>query len=343
VIPMHKEFKEAMGILDENAKVAIELQQIPDPDAMASAMYVAHIAERMGYKPTITHAGKLSHPQNIVMAKRLDIPLACYGQIDIDPTSFDAFVFVDHSGSTSQWYREGKIPQDSLVAIIDHHDLDAATPEGVFVDKRKVGSTSTILTEYLQQDAGDFDDDALEKVATALLLGIRSDTHGLKRNVSELDRDMHHYLLSKANMDLVDQIEEIDWPAEWMDHYGKAIHNRESKNGVTVASVGCIETGQRDVIPTIAEHLLYEKGVHTVYVWGLRPDIIDVSIRTRDPTYDFGIIPEKFPEGSGGGKEGAGGIQIPSPFGEESFVAYDRHSDTIGDVIGQEFRQRLLD
>ena len=347
---MYKEFKQILEDAKEKniEKIAIELQQVPDPDAMASALFVYDLAKALGYTPSITHACKLSHPQNVVMAKRLGTPLTCYeNNTNINPDDFDAFIFVDHSGKTSPWYREGKINDEKVIAIIDHHDNDIPTPEGIFADKRVVGATSSILAEYLQQGAQEEfyqNEKDLQKIATALLLGIRTDTKQLKRNVTPFDKDNHHYLLQYADMNLVDAVENIEWSKQWMDFYGRAIHKRKTQNGITIASVGFIPAKERDVIPMIAEQLLTERGVHTAYVWGLRPDIIDISLRTDDETYDYSKIREIFPEGNGGGKEGAGGVQIPSPFTSESFISTkDEHGkERIEHMLDEEIEKRIF-
>ncbi|PIN80744.1 hypothetical protein COV11_03470 [Candidatus Woesearchaeota archaeon CG10_big_fil_rev_8_21_14_0_10_30_7] len=306
--------------LEKGDKLAIELHKIPDPDAMAAGLFIYELTKAMGYKPTITHQGRLSHPQNIVMARKLDIPLNCYGingEESLNPENFDSFIYVDHSGSNSYWHSEGKIPEDKLIGIIDHHELSEKHSDNLFIDKRKVGAVSSILAEYLKDGAQEeyfAEEEKLKKISSALFLGIRSDTRTLKRDVDILDSTMHAYLWDHVDMNLVDGIEDLDWSTEWFDRYGRAINQRKSKNGVTVASVGYIEAEERDVIPIVADQLIRERSIQTVYVFGIRPDVIDFSIRTRDPTYIFETLKEVFEPLSAGGREGTGGMQLTNPF-----------------------------
>lgn len=316
----YEEFYQALTASYESGarRVAIELQDIPDPDAMASGIFVYHLMRHMDFDPIITHGSPLAHPQNIVMSRSLKLEDIMIPHERIDTEKIDAYIFVDHSGKTSKWYEE-VIQPDKLIAIIDHHDLDEEPPEGVFVDKRRVGAVSSMLAEYLQHGAKElFSNSELEQISTALLLGIRSDTRSLTRNATALDDEMHVYLREFANLQIVSNVENIDWPPEWMTLYGRAIENRTKQEMVTIASVGYVDRKKRDVIAMVADQLLTEQGIETVYAYGLHRDI-DISVRTRSQTYDFKILQELFPEGNSGGKEGAGGVQIPNPFNKESF------------------------
>lgn len=336
----YENLKEALiGHKEKGAKtLGIELQHVPDPDAMACGLFLYRIAEQMGYEPTITHGGPLAHPQNVVFVKRLGLESMMRQHDAIDPESFDAFAFVDHSGATSEWYREGKIPEDKLVALIDHHDLEKEPPKATFIDRRAVGAASSILAEYLQEM--DIDDELRRQLATALVIGIRSDTSILSKNTTRFDDAMHGYLRDHADLDKVQQIERIDWPSNWMSLYGRAIRDRKRVNGVCVASVGWLDPRERDVIAMTADQLLSEQGVQTAYVVGLHK-IIDVSVRTRDPTFNFEKLAESFPEGSSGGKEGAGGVQIENPF-YESYVSSDKERGEQENMVVRETYRRVF-
>ena len=129
-----------------------------------------------------------------------------------------------------------------------------------------------------------------------------------------------------------------------MDLYGRAIANRQVDEGNTVTSVGYITASQRDVIPMIAEQLLRERGVDTVYVIGIQPDTIDVSIRTNNQTYDFAKLSEVLPDtATSGGKEGAGGIKIPfDAFGGFLDPKDESNKKAVEDMVAREFGKRVL-
>ncbi len=334
-------------------KIAVELQRTPDPDAIASALVVKDVINKTGdYKVDITHSSPISDARNRLMIKELGISdLVCYKNGRVKSPDYDAFFFVDHSGNTSDWYDEGKIPEEKICGIIDHHDLDKEVPKSVpFVDKRKVGSCASIVTSYiidgLYNDLGvvieknvDF-----EKIANALLLGIRADTKQLTdKNTTQFDHEAAEFLKKYANLPLINRIENPKVESEIIDLLGKAISSRESKNGIMICFLGFIQPNQHDVLPRAAETLLTQKGIHTVYSIGIQPDIIDVSIRTEDPDYDFSKLEELFSEGRSGGKEGAGGLQIPNPL-KGSFLSRedDERKRAIEFIVLDEFKKRLF-
>lgn len=300
-------------------KVAIELQDVPDPDAMASGLFIHQLLKHMDFEPVVTHGSPLSLPQNKMMYKRLNLDEVMMPHEKINPETIDAYIFADHSGNTSKWWKEGIIKPEKLIAVIDHHDLDDTPAEGVFVDKRRVGAVSSMLAEYMKLGAKElFSNSDLERISTALVLGIRTDTRALTRNTTTLDDEMHIYLREFANMRTVFDVENVDWTPEHMTLYGRAIADRTSKEGITIASVGYVDKEDHDVIALVADQLLGVEGVKTVYVYCLHQEI-DISVRTRDETYEFKKLQELFPEGSSGGKDGAGGVQIPNPFSKQAF------------------------
>src|SRR6056297_235390 len=107
--------------------VTIVCHDNPDPDCLASALALDHIARSVDVSETrIVYGGEISHQQNRAFVNMLDIDV-----YHDDPIDEDTFVaFVDHSrrdGTTSL----GDVTPD---AVIDHHpeyDIDAP-----FVDVR---------------------------------------------------------------------------------------------------------------------------------------------------------------------------------------------------------------
>jgi len=346
-------YTQLLGVLeqahkDSRKKVAIELQRNPDPDAMSCALVMQDVCIAKGLEATITHAGEISHPSNIVMKTRLDIKTTCYAKDALLPENYDAFIFLDHSGGTSPWRLDGKIPDDRILAVVDHHDLERTLPDIPYVDRRRVGASATIVAEYLMQGLDkelgitDHADPRMQRYTTALVLGIRSDTRGLTRNVTTLDDQAYTFLRPCANMPLVCHIENSKWTKTWMDLLGKAIVNRETKNGVCIAIVGNIAPSDHDVLGMIADKLMEEKGHHTVYVAGIQPDKYDVSIRTEDETLRFDKLLEILPDGTnGGGKDGAGGLQIPNTFSGSFLDKGDQETVHI-DLLKQRLMEYLM-
>jgi len=344
----YQDLTTALETIKTGSKIAIELHQGPDPDAMAAGLFFYELLRKQEHQPTITHAGNIGDTENRLMASKLAIPLQRYtvketnGTVqnaekeestEVQPDKFDYFFFVDHSGNTSPWYQQKMIDPDKLIGIVDHHNLEEAKPEISFTDVRAVGSASTIAAEYLRDGAAElFSEEELERLSTALFFGLIKDTDNLRKGSYSLDHEMHRYLSEKVDMDLIRAIENPDWGKKMMDYYGRAIDNRQTADGVTVTSVGYIDPDDREVIPRTADFLLIEGSVHTVYVMGIRADIIDVFIRTSNEAFDF----------AGGGRKGAGRLEIPNQFAGTSFVRpTPETADTIEQLVIETFKQRV--
>ena len=279
------------------------------------------------------------------MVKSLNIPMESYNGEGKKPEEFDYFIFVDHQGARSPWYQSKKIKNDQILGIIDHHtDTKKRTPKCMFKDIRTVGSSSAIGAEYFLNGAEEhFEDAEKSRICTALFYGIVTDTDHLMKEATEFDANMHYELISRANLDIVHSCLKPEMSKKWMDYLGRAIVGRETRDGTTVASVGVIAEEDRDAIAMTADRLLIEMNVDKSYVIGIRPDIIDVCIRTSDLAYDFAQLQELFPEGQGGGKKTAGGIQIPNQFRDNTFIKFEKANyATIEDTVLKEFKKRIF-
>jgi nanoRNase/pAp phosphatase (c-di-AMP/oligoRNAs hydrolase) len=329
----YEELSTLLYDIKPHSRVAVELHQVPDPDTVGCGLFMYEILKKHGHHPTITHAGFISHPENRQMVKKLHVPLINYTMNghkshhpEKYPNHYDYFFFVDHAGPNSLWYEEGKLAGKTILGIMDHHENSELKVSSLFSDRRPVGSVCSIGAEYLVDGAAElFTTSELERIATGLFFGLIKDTQSLRKGVDVLDRRMHEYLYPLANQSVIDSIERIEWEPKWMDYFGMAISSRETKHHVTVASVGCIDPHDRDVIAVTADQLLKEHGTQTVYVVGIRPDYIDVSIRTKDPDYDFRTARRQyFPEGKGGGRKGMGSFRLPRQ-GEADTKEYEQN------------------
>lgn len=346
----YENFLNMVKSIDEGSKIAVELHESPDPDAIATGFALYSILQKNNMLPTITHARLVSHPQNRSMRSKLHIPLSYYGGnkksdfVEPVPGDFDYFILADNYGTKSQWFREGQIPVEKLLAIIDHHGIGETHPEAKLIDIRSVGSASTIAAQYLQQGAEElFNEDELKCLSTALYFGINNDTDNLLDSDNQLDTEMHAYLRPRVDKETLRSILKIKWKKRWLDLYGQSIAGRVTKSGITIADVGHIAEEDRDVIPMTADRLLDESGTTTVFVYGIRDEEIDVSIRAFGAEIDYEELRNIFPEGKCGGREIAGGMQIPNPFNMKSFInSSNGDRETIEKLIRKQFEGRLL-
>lgn len=302
----------------------IVLHDYPDPDAISSAFAHSLLSSQFEIETTIVYNGKISHRQNIAMVRILGIDLTRYDQ-PLDLKQFDGAVFVDNQGTTSekivQALDEAGVP---TIIVVDHHEQqERLKPE--FSDVRRIGSSATIYTEYLQ------DLIKLDKsqkmhimVATGLTQGIMTDTGNFIRASIE---DFHAaaYLSNYHDADLLGQIMSQARSKQVMDIIRRALEGRLVAESYSIASIGYLRSEDRDAIPQAADFLLTEENIHTAIVYGIvtdeeRGEALVGSLRTSKITIDpDAFIKDTFGKDwsgnyFGGGKISAGAFEIPIGF-----------------------------
>ncbi len=294
------ELREQLAGID--GRLAVVAHDNPDPDAIASAVALADIAESVGVPADACYFGEISHQENRAMVNLLELDLR-----NLEPTEsleeYAAFALVDHSrpGVNDQ------LPTELHVdVVIDHHPPRGPVP-GEFVDLRQgAGATSTVLTEYVERFGLGFD----PSTATALLYGIRVDTNDFTREVSPADFRAASVLSPHADASVLRQIEQPSLEGDTLETIARAIKNRVQRDSVAVASVGRI--GDRDALPQAADQLLAMEGVETTLVFGFADETVYVSARSRAADVDLGeTLRDAFDRiGSAGGHADMAGAQL---------------------------------
>ncbi|HDS45338.1 MAG TPA: potassium transporter TrkA [Methanomicrobia archaeon] len=296
-----------MGALKahEDARLAIVVHDSPDPDAIASALALKHIARHEGVAADIMYRGEIGHHVNRAFVNILGIEMKRIAQPeDLQVYPKRALVDARLPGVNNPIPAEGGVD-----IIIDHHAANnEAKIKADFVDVRPDrGATSTILTEYLRVL-----DIPVDKIlATALLHGIRTDTSGFKRETHPADFSAAAFLHVKADKELLDQIEAPPMSTEMLNVVGDAILNKKIRGSYLITNVGSVVN--RDSIPMAADYLLNLEGIATVIVIGLYEETIVVSGRSKDVRVNIGdAFARAFAEiGSAGGHASMAAAQIP--------------------------------
>src|SRR5690242_2052511 len=149
--------KELRTMVAESDRIAIVLQDDPDPDAMASAMALRALLGRNKQTTPIFSFTPVTRPENRTMVHLLEIEIQPASSEDL--RAFDKIATLD----VQPPYFGEKLPRADIV--IDHHPGYPAI-EVPFQDVRiRYGATSTIMTEYMICA----DEHISERIATALL------------------------------------------------------------------------------------------------------------------------------------------------------------------------------
>ncbi len=262
-----QKLKELRSMVAEGDRVAIVLQDDPDPDAMSSAMALRTLLGRNKLTTPIFSFKPVTRPENRTMVHLLEIEILPASREEL--AAFDKIAMVD----VQPGYFNGKLPRADIV--IDHHpgyEAGVAPFEDVRI---KYGATATIMTEYLLC-AGER---ISERLATALFYGIRSDTLALSRRATDDDVQAFMHLYPIANYSLLRQIDRPEFPPSFARVLARAMDRLEVRDGLVVLHLGKVE--RDDLIVQMADFCLQFENVEWVAVAGKLGKDLVISVRTH--------------------------------------------------------------
>ncbi|MFB6360472.1 MAG: bifunctional oligoribonuclease/PAP phosphatase NrnA [Halobacteriales archaeon] len=328
------ELKRTLGQVDD---VTVLTHPNPDPDAMATAIGVARMAELADTGTSIRFPGQIRHQENRAFRTVLDLDLEPLDSADdLGP---EPVVLVDHNEPRGF---EGA-DQIEPYAVVDHHPGDGTGSD--FTDVRKeYGAAASIVTEYFREIGArpGQDDPATGKlnttVATGLLYGILADTAHLTRGCTRAEFEAAAFLHPAIEEDAIDRIANPQVDQEILEVISRAISDRDVRPPYAIADVG--ELSNLDAIPQAADELLSLEGVSAVVVMGEKEDTLHLSGRSRDDRVHMGnalqTVVSEIPLAEAGGHARMGGGQISIEQMEEGY------GPNTG-LTRQELHQRLFD
>ena len=295
----------ALAAVDE---VTVLMHPNPDPDAMASAMGVARLAESVGTRANVQYTGHIRHEENLAMVRALGLEFSRFE--DVSSLRADHVVLVDHNEARGFAGAGGLSPY----AVVDHH------PGGgqgeAFTDVRpEYGSCAAIVTEYLRERGWRPDDHERPlptDLATALLYGIQADTGDFSRGCTTADFDAAAFVFPAVDPSILDSIANPPVDEEVLDIRARAVQYRR-KNGPYLCSfVGEVENA--DALGQAADELLRLEGVTAVVVGGRVDGTLHLSGRSTDDGIHVGQALREavadIPMANAGGHQRMGGGQL---------------------------------
>jgi nanoRNase/pAp phosphatase (c-di-AMP/oligoRNAs hydrolase) len=314
------ELKNAITQDDTKHRVALCLHENPDPDSIGAALGMDKLlrAWNPDIKCTKIYSGEISHAQNKTLVNVLNISLTHVNEIEDIHAKFDHFITLDvlPERVLNGYFKDNK---DAVCLMsVDHHRVE--TEMAQIVDIRQVGSTSTIIWDYLREEDVAFEEnnDTDATVATALLLGIKTDTSDLvSENVTDVDFEAYKSLMTFVDRRQLPLI--INYPIPpYQFELESNLHtagNVKVSNGCFVGGVGYISLAKRDALPTMAELRARMEGIDTAFVFAIVDDFIEVSVRSCGVSVDVNALCHKiFGKQYSGGKSGAGAAKVPLGF-----------------------------
>jgi nanoRNase/pAp phosphatase (c-di-AMP/oligoRNAs hydrolase) len=257
--------KELRAMVGEGDRVAIVLQDDPDPDAMASAMALRTLLGRNKQTTPFFSFKPVTRPENRTMVHLLEIDIEPASTEELD--EYDKIAMVD----VQPPFFGDRLKRTDIV--IDHHP-NYPPSDVPFMDVRtRYGATATIMTEYLISA----DEHISERLATALLYGIRSDTLALSRRVTDDDLQAFVTLYPLANYNMLKQIERPELPVDFARVLSRALARMEIVDGLAVINLGHVV--RDDIIVQVADFCLQFEGVEWVAVAGKLGRDLVIAVR----------------------------------------------------------------
>jgi nanoRNase/pAp phosphatase (c-di-AMP/oligoRNAs hydrolase) len=265
--------------------------------------------------------GEVTRPENLAMIRILDIQIdrinyedlrrggAKLALVDVQPPYFERSL--------------GKVD-----LVVDHHPKRAPFTARYTDLRTHYGATSTIFTEYLRASGMK----PSQRLATALLYGIKTDTLFLERGSHIADLQAFTYLYPFANRAMINKMERPALPREDLEAFGRALSRLQLEDGVAVIHMG--EVRREDVIPQMAELSLQIEGVEWGVVSGLCRDRVVISVRNVGHVKSAGdVLKRLFDElGSAGGHRSMAKAVVP----------IDRFKEHFGEVSEKVIREAML-
>jgi len=270
-------------VLDSAASVALLLQPDPDPDGIASALALRSVLRRNRATAPIVAFGGVTRPENVAMLRLLEIDLEV-----VRPDAlgrYDRIALLDVQPGV---FREALRPID---VVIDHHPEEKGLSARFRDIRASYGATSTMLTEYCLAAGMNIP----QRLATALLYGIKTDTLFLDRETSKADIAAFAYLYPRVNANILRRVEKPELPRSAFTAFSRALKDLDLSQGLAYVHLGVVD--REDVIPQMAELCLQLEGAEWSAASGVVDGHVVVSVR------------------NGGYQKAAGGV-VKSLFGD---------------------------
>jgi len=280
-------------------RVLLLVQEDPDPDGLASALALRTLLGRNRLSAVIGSFGAVKRPENVSMVRLLGIHVQ-----QLEPkqvAEFDRVALLD-----VQPMHSPGIPTD-VDLVIDHHPRRSQLKARFRDIRPRYGATSTILTEYLLASGTPIS----QRLATALLYGIKTDTQLLGRDTTPKDVAAFAALYPLVSHATLRRIDRPQFPRGDLASLSYALAHAEIVDDILFAYLGPLT--REDVIPYIADFCLEVESVEWSVVSGLYEGKLIVSIRYLAASRHAGEVTKAAFEayGSAGGHRAMSKAVIP--------------------------------
>jgi nanoRNase/pAp phosphatase (c-di-AMP/oligoRNAs hydrolase) len=297
---------------DRLSPLLVLTHDYPDPDALASAYALFHLArEGFGIRAKIAYGGGIGRIENREMIRLLKIPV--YKVHLSEFKVFENIALVD----TQPSFGNNPFPRERRATIvIDQHAL-ASPPDADFtlVDTQAGATSALMARELLAADIK-----IPSRLATALVYGILSDTLDFHRITRGETIETYLQMLHLADVRLLARIQNPSRPREFFGDLARGINKATIQENLVVSHLGMVKNP--DFVAQMADFLLTCEGVEWAFCTGRHGEDLHLSLRTSIPETSAaavlrGIVDH--PRQAGGHGQIAGGkIRIGRAMGQRT-------------------------
>ncbi|MCL2000612.1 MAG: hypothetical protein FWG74_04185 [Planctomycetes bacterium] len=294
------------GLGSGESPILLVVHDYPDPDSIASALAAQTLVRSWGVDSTIVHGGLIGREENAEMVRLLEIDLKTFDSLG-NLENYRGALFLD---TQPQARNQSLPPNITILGVLDHHFTDAPihslpprkgsgnTASHVYLDIRSgLSANSTLVLGYLEA-AGIIPD---QRLATALLVGVMTDTDGLLRDAAPADVEAYTRLLRLADLNLASRIVHTQLSRE----YFRFLHLAMIKSTVHGPALfcDCGEVKTPDLLSTASDFLIGLKRIEYALAVGFKDGRAYLSLRAYTPRNDATrvLLSVVEPEGRGGG------------------------------------------
>jgi nanoRNase/pAp phosphatase (c-di-AMP/oligoRNAs hydrolase) len=265
----------------------------PDPDALASAWALAHLAQHLGkIRSRIVYGGAIGRAENRMMAERLFVPARPLRKGELAGVPHLALV------DTQPPFKNNRCPPRRIPdLIIDHHPRHADTQADLALIDEEVGATTTILVEALVAAGLRVP----RRLATGIVYGIGSETQNLGREATTRDMDAYQYFWPKAHMKTLWRISYPQRSEAFFETLARGIRGAFVAGRVVGVHLGDVQTP--DSVAQTADFLMTLEKMEWSIVTARFSGRLHVSLRSNDPGAGAGRLLKRL---LGGGNRGGG-------------------------------------
>lgn len=309
------------------SEVALVVPENPSIDDLAAALGLQALATDWGVNAELYAQGEVTAEDATAFCNIFDVNPDLVGESAEAIAEAEGVVTVGGGGP---------IPTFSttpVVAVVRHRP--ATTDHSFVVSKSDDGSTSTTVARLLKE-AGVVPE---QRVATALLYGIRAGTQEFRRVRGQSDYEAASYLHDYADHGRIEALRSPGMSSDTFDVIGEAIRNRERRASFAVSNVGTIPS--IGALEEAADTLLRLDGVSSAAVFGVHEDTVVAACRTEDVRSNaVEMLETAFDEVEAvGGNADAATARVP--LGLFSQVDAD-HRETLDELIDASTRKALF-